>query len=173
MVADFIAGDAQHLATPPSLNGPGLGIFSCRFNAQKKRSSDNPGRYNRKAQDLNGRDCFVMVLSTREQHIRKEGDLKCLFKSSFPRYLGRGAFHLLLKGNDGIANSLKFALEKKEKFLADITDLEEVDLAFPLSPCFNESVLEFNRDIALKLLRKLTLLIYNWESTYQNESRQK
>ena len=146
--ADFIAGDAQHLATPPSFGGPGLGIFGCRFNAQNKSDLRNsPGRYVGKAQDLNGRDCFVMVLSTREQHIRKEKATSNVCSNQAFLATLAGA-HLLLKGNDGIANSLRFALENKEKFLADIADLHGVDLAFPLSPCFNEIVLEFNRDIA-------------------------
>ena len=114
--ADFIAGDAQHLATPPSFGGPGLGIFGCRFNAQNKSDLRNsPGRYVGKAQDLNGRDCFVMVLSTREQHIRKEKATSNVCSNQAFLATLAGA-HLLLKGNDGIANSLRFSLEHKEKF---------------------------------------------------------
>ena len=44
--ADFIAGDAQHLAIPPNFGGPGLGIFGCRHNNEKKSDLRNtPGRY--------------------------------------------------------------------------------------------------------------------------------
>ena len=71
--ADFIVGEAQHLAIGANFGGPGLGLFGCRHNqtnTQDLRSS--PGRYIGKAKDENGRDCFVMILSTREQHIRKE-----------------------------------------------------------------------------------------------------
>ena len=35
--ADFIAGEAQHLAIPPSFGGPGLGLFGCRFNEERKK----------------------------------------------------------------------------------------------------------------------------------------
>ena len=70
---DFIAGEAQHLAIPPSFGGPGLGLFGCRYNkTTSKDLRSTPGRYIGKAKDSQGRDCFVMVLSTREQHIRKE-----------------------------------------------------------------------------------------------------
>ena len=75
--ADFIAGDAQHLAIPPNFGGPGLGIFGCRHNNEKKSDLRNtPGRYIGQAKDMKGRDCHVMVLSTREQHIRKEKRLQ-------------------------------------------------------------------------------------------------
>ena len=68
--ADFIAGDAQHLAIPPNFGGPGLGIFGCRHN--NETDLRNTRRYIGQAKDMKGRDCHVMVLSTREQHIRKE-----------------------------------------------------------------------------------------------------
>ena len=38
--ADFIAGDAQHLLYP-KLGGPGLGIFGCRHNNEKKSDLRN------------------------------------------------------------------------------------------------------------------------------------
>ena len=64
--ADFIVGEAQHLAIAPNFGGPGLGIFGCRHNeSNKKDLRSTPGRYIGKAKDFNGRDCFVMVLSTR------------------------------------------------------------------------------------------------------------
>ena len=85
---DFIAGEAQHLAIPPSFGGPGLGLFGCRFNEEQKRDlRSTPGRYVGKAKDINGRDCFVMVLSTREQHIRKEkSDFEHMLKPSLSRH---------------------------------------------------------------------------------------
>ena len=43
---DFIAGEAQHLAIPPSFGGPGLGLFGCRFNEERKKDlRSTPGRY--------------------------------------------------------------------------------------------------------------------------------
>jgi len=38
--ADFIVGDAQHLATGPTFGGPGLGLFGCRYNDDTSVISD-------------------------------------------------------------------------------------------------------------------------------------
>ncbi|MBN2068573.1 MAG: aminomethyl-transferring glycine dehydrogenase subunit GcvPB [Opitutales bacterium] len=71
--ADMIVGEAQHLALAPNFGGPGLGLFGIRHNDKCKNDiRQTPGRYVGKANDLNGRECRVMVLSTREQHIRKD-----------------------------------------------------------------------------------------------------
>jgi glycine dehydrogenase len=69
----FIVGEGQHLALPPSFGGPGLGIFGVRYNP--KNRSDiraTPGRYVGHASDVKGRPCKTLILSTREQHIRRE-----------------------------------------------------------------------------------------------------
>ena len=48
--ADFIVGEAQHLAIEPNFGGPGLGIFGCRHNdTNKKDLRASPGRYIGKA----------------------------------------------------------------------------------------------------------------------------
>jgi glycine dehydrogenase len=111
--ADFIVGEAQHLAIEPNFGGPGLGIFGCRHNdTNKKDLRSTPGRYIGKAKDLNGRDCFVMVLSTREQHIRKEkATSNVCSNQAFLATLAGAA--LLGKGEKGMANSIQRHLSLK------------------------------------------------------------
>ena len=71
--ADILVGEGQHLAIGANFGGPGLGIFAVRHNADKKNEvRETPGRFVGKAKDNAGRDCIVMVMSTREQHIRKD-----------------------------------------------------------------------------------------------------
>ena len=71
--ADIIVGEGQHLAIGANFGGPGLGIFAVRHNAERKNEvRETPGRFVGKARDNAGRDCIVMVMSTREQHIRKD-----------------------------------------------------------------------------------------------------
>ena len=151
--ADFIVGEAQHLAIEPNFGGPGLGIFGCRHNDSKNKDlRSTPGRYIGKAKDLNGRDCFVMVLSTREQHIRKEkATSNVCSNQAFLATLAGAA--LLAKGENGIKNSITDALYSKEKTLSSIHKLDGIKEAFPNSDCFNEVVLE--SDIAIdELIRK-------------------
>jgi glycine dehydrogenase len=141
---DFIAGEAQHLAIPPSFGGPGLGLFGCRFNEKQKRDlRSTPGRYVGKAKDVNGRDCFVMVLSTREQHIRKEKATSNICSNQAFLATLAGA-SLLAKGENGLEESLQAALDSKNRALPEILKCEGVKHAFPQSPSFNEVTLELD-----------------------------
>ena len=142
--ADFIAGEAQHLAIPPSFGGPGLGLFGCRFNEERKKDlRSTPGRYAGRAKDVNGRDCFVMVLSTREQHIRKEKATSNICSNQAFLSTLAGA-SLLAKGELGLEESLRTALHSKDRVLSEILTCEGVKNAFPESPSFNEVTLELD-----------------------------
>jgi glycine dehydrogenase subunit 1 len=66
--ADIAVGEGQALAVPPQLGGPGVGLFACR----KDHVRQMPGRLVGETVDEAGKRGFVLTLSTREQHIRRE-----------------------------------------------------------------------------------------------------
>lgn len=66
--ADICIGEGQALAVPPQLGGPGVGLFACR----QKYVRQMPGRLVGQTVDQDGERGFVLTLSTREQHIRRE-----------------------------------------------------------------------------------------------------
>jgi glycine dehydrogenase subunit 1 len=66
--ADIAVGEGQSLGLPMALGGPGFGFFAC--NKEYVRSM--PGRLVGETVDGQGRRGFVLTLSTREQHIRRE-----------------------------------------------------------------------------------------------------
>ena len=68
MGADIVIGDGQSLAGPASFGGPGVGLFATR----EKFIRQMPGRLCGETVDADGRRGFVLTLSTREQHIRRE-----------------------------------------------------------------------------------------------------
>jgi glycine dehydrogenase subunit 1 len=68
MGADIVIGEGQSIATPTMFGGPGVGLFATR----EKFIRQMPGRLAGETVDENGKRGWVLTLSTREQHIRRE-----------------------------------------------------------------------------------------------------
>ena len=66
--ADIVVGEGQSLAGPMAFGGPGVGFFATR----EKFLRQMPGRLAGETVDEDGRRGWVLTLSTREQHIRRE-----------------------------------------------------------------------------------------------------
>jgi glycine dehydrogenase subunit 1 len=133
--ADLVCGEGQSYGISQSFGGPGLGILT----GTKKLMRDLPGRLVGRAKDADGKDGFVLTLSTREQHIRREkassnicsnNGLNAMAASMFLAFAGKKGLHELAVLNHDKAVFLKQTLEK-EGFTAPFK-----------TPFFNELVLK-------------------------------
>src|SRR3954470_21804076 len=68
MGADIVVGEGQSIGNALSFGGPYVGLFATR----QKYVRQMPGRLAGETVDAEGRRGFVLTLSTREQHIRRD-----------------------------------------------------------------------------------------------------
>lgn len=140
--ADMVVAEGQHLAIGPNFGGPGLGIFGIRYNEQDKISiRSTAGRYVGKTQDIKGRECKALILSTREQHIRREKATSNICSNQSFVASAAGA-SMLARGDEGFENTLKISRSLAEKALEGLTQFEDVELKFKGSAFFNEFTLK-------------------------------
>jgi glycine dehydrogenase subunit 1 len=68
MGADIVVGEGQSIGNALNFGGPYVGLFATRHDYVRQM----PGRLAGESVDLDGRRSFVLTLSTREQHIRRD-----------------------------------------------------------------------------------------------------
>jgi glycine dehydrogenase subunit 1 len=127
-------GEAQSFGIPLSFGGPYCGIFA----TNEKYMRQMPGRLVGEATDSEGRRGYVLTLSTREQHIRRE-------KATSNICTNQGLFalmatvYLATMGRSGVQEVARQNLQKAHYAASEIAKLDGFDLKFT-APFFNEFV---------------------------------
>ncbi len=137
--ADIVCGEGQSFGMPKSFGGPGLGMFGCK----DKFVRSMPGRLVGQTKDLDGKRGFVLTLSTREQHIRREKATSNICSNQGICTL-TAAMYMASAGGSGLRTLAKLNFDKTEYLKQGLKEAGAT-ICFD-SPTFNEFVVEFKDD---------------------------
>lgn len=94
---DLCVGEGASFGVGTGFGGPSVGVFSCRDAHVRVM----PGRLAGQTHDTQGREGYVLTLSTREQHIRREKATSNICTNQGLMALG-AAIYLSLMGKEGL-----------------------------------------------------------------------
>jgi glycine dehydrogenase subunit 1 len=133
--ADVSVGTFQSFGNPMTFGGPAPGFFATR----EANVRQMPGRICGATVDKHGRRGFVLTLSTREQHIRREKATSNICTNSGLCALG-ATMHLALLGKKGLADLARLNYERA-RLLRDAMKRAGFEPVFT-GPTFNETVFD-------------------------------
>jgi glycine dehydrogenase subunit 1 len=147
MGADIVVGEGQSLGVGLQFGGPYVGLFACK----DKYVRQMPGRLCGETVDAEGKRGFVLTLSTREQHIRREKATSNICTNSGLCALAFSV-HMTLLGERGLRDlailNHSLASHTADR-LAKVPGVEVINSSF-----FNEFTLQLSKE-ARPIVRKL------------------
>ncbi len=158
--ADIVAMEAQSFGVPVGFGGPYCGVIACK----EKFLRQMPGRLVGETKDMDGKRGYVLTLSTREQHIRREKAtsnictnqaLVAMMVTIFLTVYGKG-LRELAEHNLAKATYLSSALtspqnchpersrerQARGEVEGPASSFSDTRILFPAAPRFHEFVLE-------------------------------
>ncbi|MCK9352200.1 MAG: aminomethyl-transferring glycine dehydrogenase subunit GcvPA [Candidatus Pacebacteria bacterium] len=147
---DIFVGEGQSFGLPPSFGGPLLGLI-----ATKEAYVRNlPGRIIGRGQDKNGKDAFVIVIATREQHIKREKATSniCTNEALCATIAG---MYLTAYGKTGLAKLAQQNAVKAFRLRKKLAKIPGVSIPFS-GNTFNEFVIRTEKRYGHNVLHYLT-----------------
>ena len=132
--ADIVTGEGQSLGNNLNFGGPYLGIFATTNQLIRKM----PGRVVGQTVDTEGRRGYVLTLSTREQHIRREKATSNICTNQGLIALG-AAIYLAAMGKQGLRRVAELCYHKAHYAAAEIDKLAGYEVS-NRRPFFKEFV---------------------------------
>ncbi len=148
---DIVVGEAQSFGLPLSYGGPFLGFIS----AKKEFVRQIPGRLVGETIDSNGNRGYVLTLSTREQHIKREKATSNICSNQAWCAL-RASIYLTILGEKGLNDISKSNHLNTAYFVKQISGMDHIEVKFK-KDFFNEVVIDL-KDIDIdQFMKKLKM----------------
>jgi glycine dehydrogenase subunit 1 len=154
--ADIAVGEGQGLGIPVSFGGPHFGFFSINYNTKMIRQM--PGRLVGMTKTQDGKQrAYVLTLSTREQHIRREKATSNICTNQSILAFGAGVY-LSLLGADGLKCTAEYCLSAANYLSSKINELSNFESPVFEGAHYNEFTVRLKKGdvktLAKKLLKK-------------------
>jgi len=140
--ADIVSLEAQSFGVALSYGGPGCGVIA----AKEKFLRQMPGRLIGQTTDVYGNRGFVLTLSTREQHIRREKATSNICSNQALVALMTTIF-MAVYGKEGMKELAEHNLAKAAYASKTLANNAGAKLLFSGSPRFNEFVLQTDEPV--------------------------
>ena len=140
--ADIVTADGQVLGNGLNFGGPYLGIFAFRAKHVRKSS----GRLVGETVDVDGNKGYVLTLSTREQHIRREKATSNICSNQALNAL-TAAVYLAAMGKHGLRKVAELSWHKAHYAAQQIDQLADYQVAND-KPFFKEFVVSCPRPVS-------------------------
>jgi len=142
MDADIVVGDGQPLGIPMWYGGPSVGFFTTR----KKMVHKMAGRLVGETVDNKGQRAYVLTLTAREQHIKRERATSNICTNQGLIALGT-AVYLSVLGKKGLREVANLCYQKAHYAAQEIAKIEGYELAHN-EPFFHEFTVKCPKPVA-------------------------
>jgi glycine dehydrogenase subunit 1 len=137
--ADIVSMESQSFGVPLGYGGPYAGVMATK----EKFVRQMPGRLVGEAKDKDGKRGFVLTLSTREQHIRREKATSNICTNQ-ALIATMATIYMTIYGREGLKELAQQNLAKAT--YATLEFSKKAKVLFPGTPRFNEFVVQTKED---------------------------